>query len=67
MTVFNPELGTIPRKTIKIFKYRILNLSNPGQELSANKIHTHTKKNKTSHAKIKFISILLKSIDINQC
>ena len=35
----NPELGTIPSRTIKIFKYRILNLSNPGQEIDANKIH----------------------------
>ncbi len=35
----NPELGTIPSRTIKIFKNRILNLSNPGQELNVNKIH----------------------------
>ena len=32
VTVFNPvnpEYGTIQRRTIQIFKYRILNLSNP--------------------------------------
>ena len=41
-TIFNPvnpELGTIPSRTNKIFKKRILNLSNPGQELNENKIH----------------------------
>ena len=40
--LFNPvnlELGTIPSRTNKIFKNRILNLSNPGQELNINKIH----------------------------
>ena len=26
----NPELGTVPSRTNKIFKNRILNLSNPG-------------------------------------
>ena len=39
--LFNPvnsELGTIPNRTNKIFKNRILNLSNPGQELNVNKI-----------------------------
>ena len=36
MTV-NPELGTIPNRTVKIFKNRILNLSNPYQEFNANK------------------------------
>ena len=35
----NPELGTIPSRTNKIFKNRILNLNNPGQELNVNKIH----------------------------
>ena len=35
----NPELGIIPSKTQKIFKNRILNLSNPGQKLNVNKIH----------------------------
>ena len=33
MTVFNPvnpELGTIPSRTNKTFKNRILNLNNPG-------------------------------------
>ena len=42
MTVFNPvnsESGTVPSRTIKIFKNGILNLSNPGQELNANKLH----------------------------
>ena len=42
MTEFNsvnPELGTIPSRTNKIFKNRILNLSNSGQELKVNKIH----------------------------
>ena len=42
MTVFNsvnPEFGTITSRTIKIFKNRILNLSNPGQEYNANKFH----------------------------
>ena len=41
-TVFNPvnsELGTIPSRTNEIFKNRILNLSNPGQELNLNEIH----------------------------
>ena len=55
MTVFNPvnlELGTIPSRT-----NRILNLSNPSQELNANKIHrenflfkkTKQKKHSQSH------------------
>ena len=35
----NPELGTIPSRTDKIFKNRILNLNNPGQEMYVNKIH----------------------------
>ena len=42
MPVFNPvnpNLGTIQRSTIKIFKNRILNLNNQGQELNANKIY----------------------------
>ena len=40
--VFNPinlELGTIPNRTIWIFKYWILNSSNPGQEFNPIKIH----------------------------
>ena len=40
-TIFNPvnpELGTIPGRTIKIFQYIILNLSDPCLELNANKI-----------------------------
>ena len=39
---FNPvnlEFGTIPSWTNKIFKNRIINLSNPSQELNVNKIH----------------------------
>ena len=39
MVVFNlvnQELGTIPSRTIKLFKNRILSLSNPGQGLNAN-------------------------------
>ena len=60
-TVFNPvnlELGTIPSRTIKTIKIRILNLSNPGQELNANKIHRANyffrkkKKPTVSHIKI---------------
>ena len=42
MTVFNPEneeSRTIRSRTIKIFKNRILSLSNTGQKLNANKIH----------------------------
>ena len=39
----NPELGTITRKTIKIFKNRILNLDIPGKELNVNKIHRANK------------------------
>ena len=41
-------MGTIPNRTIKIFKNRILNLNNPGQELNTNKIHraNYLKKNK---------------------
>ena len=35
----NLESGTIPTRTNKIFKNRILNLSNPSQELNVNKIH----------------------------
>ena len=35
----NPELGTIPSMTNKIFENRIVNLSNPGQEVNVNKIH----------------------------
>ena len=35
----NPELGTIPSRTNRIFKNRILNLSNPNQEFNVNKIH----------------------------
>ncbi len=41
MTVFdpvNPELGAIPSRTNEIFKNRILNLSNPGQEPNVIKI-----------------------------
>ena len=34
----NLELGTIPIQTNKIFKNRISNLINPGQELNLNKI-----------------------------
>ena len=37
--IVNPELETIPRRTNKILKNRISNLSNPGQELNVNKIH----------------------------
>ena len=32
-------LGAIPSRTIKMFKNRILHLSNPHQELNTNKIH----------------------------
>ena len=32
----NPELGTIPSRTIRIFKNRI-NVNNPGKELNVNK------------------------------
>ena len=40
MTIFNPLNPELRRSgTIKIFKYRLLNLSNPGQELNVNKIH----------------------------
>ena len=39
LNLVNPELGNILSRTIKIFKNRISNLSNPGQELYANKIH----------------------------
>ena len=35
----NPELGTIPSRSNKIFKNRMSNLTNPGQELQVNKIH----------------------------
>ena len=35
----NPKLGTIPSRTIKIFKYRILKLNSPGQKLCANRIY----------------------------
>ena len=41
-SVFNPvtlKSETIPSRTIKIFKYRLLYLSNPSQELNTNKIH----------------------------
>ena len=34
--LFNPELGTIPSRTNKIFKNRILSLDNLGQELDVN-------------------------------
>ena len=59
MTIFNPvnsELGTIPSRKIKIFKSRILNLSNPSQELNVNKIYKaknfllKTKKKKTQQS-----------------
>ena len=35
----NSELGTIPSRTIIIFKYIVLNLSNPDQKLNGNKIY----------------------------
>ena len=44
-------MGTIPSRTIKILKNRILNLSNPGQELNTNKIHraNYLKKKKNNN------------------
>ena len=75
----NPKLGTIPSRTISIFKYRILKLNHPTQELSANKIYgaknffkkkkikNKKKNNNRSYYNDKFIFILLKSIEINQC
>ena len=39
--LFNPvnlEFGTIPSRTNEIFKNRIMNLSNPSEELNVNKI-----------------------------
>ena len=76
MTVFNPvnlELGTIPSRTNEIFKNRILNLSNHGQELNVNKIHRTNyfllpppPLHNQSHQDNKFISILLKYIYISE-
>ena len=58
-TVFNPvnpDLGTIPSRTNKIFENRISNLSNPSQELNVNKIHRANnfllKKSAIGHIKI---------------
>ena len=54
----NPELGTIPSRTIWIFKYKILKLNHPGQELNANKIYRandlfqNKKKTTAGHFKI---------------
>ena len=60
-TVFNPvnhELGTIPIRTIKIFLKKNIRFMI---------IFPKNKKQHRSHQDNKFISILLKSIDINQC
>ena len=64
MIVFNPvnpQLGTIPSRTINIFRNRILNLSNPGNELSANKIHraNYLKKTNKSNKKMNPFSSLI--------
>ena len=65
------RVGTIPSWTIKIFKNRILNLSNPSQELNVNKTHraSYSLKNKTTigHTKIDFFYPVKKNIVINQC